>query len=454
MKKKLFIPATFILFYINSIAQLQIAPGTSWKSSGNTYVVLNDLGFTHNAAIASLDNIFKFTGTTDATINGTTLPTFTTIQLAKTTTAKLILGRSVNANLVSFQSGLFELNNFYVDLGTTGSISGESETSRFIGASGGYVQIMNSLNAPSSVNPGNLGAVISSSQNLGSVTIRRGHQLQNISGFTGNSIARYFDLIPSNNSNLNAVLRFYYFDAELNNIVETNLALYKSSNNINWANLGATSRDAVSNYVEKTSISDFARFTLSDASQAPVPVTGLFLTGRWENNASHLDWKTIAEYNNSHFNIERKYSTESSFTTVGVKNSAHADGNSQSPTVYNWIDPAMSNRGPIEYRLKQVDRDGRFTYSNTITIYPQVANVFIVRVYPTISVADRLFIETGSKNVQKMHVELFDMQGKLYLQEDLNYFSQWLKLPMVSAGVYSIKITSGELKYQTAFVKQ
>jgi hypothetical protein len=454
MKKKLFIASTFILFYINSIAQLQIAPGTSWKSSSNTYVVLNDIGFTHNAAISSLDNVFKFTGSIDNTIGGSTLPTFTSIQLAKTGTAKIILGRSVNANLVSFQSGLFELNNFYVDLGTTGSISGESETSRFIGASGGYVQIINTLNAPSSVNPGNLGAVITSLQNLGDVTIRRGHQLQNISGFTGNSIARYFDLIPSNNSNLNAVLRFYYFDAELNNIAETNLALFKSSNNINWANLGATSRDAVSNYLEKTSISDFARFTLSDVSQAPVPVTGLFLAGRWENNASHLDWKTIAEYNNSHFNIERKYSTESSFTTVGVKNSAHIDGNSQSPTFYSWIDPASANLGSIQYRLKQIDRDGHFSYSNTILLNPKLSSTFIIKVYPTVAVKDQLYIEIGNKNVAQMHVRLYDIAGRLFLEKDINYSSQWLPLPTLSAGIYHIKITAGELHYETTIVKQ
>jgi len=453
MKKKLFIPSTFILFYINSIAQLQIAPGTSWKSSGNTYVVLNDLGFTHNAAIASLDNVFKFTGTTDATINGTTLPTFTTIQLAKTTTAKLILGRSVNANLVSFQSGLFELNNFYVDLGTTGSISGESEASRFIGAGGGYVQIINTLNAPSSTNPGNLGILITSSQNLGSVTIRRGHQAQATNGISGSSILRYYDLQPANNTNLNATLRFFYFNAERNNLPENNLAFFRSTNNINWTNLGFTTRDTVLNYVEKVGISDLARFTLSDIAQSPVPVTGLLLTGRWENNAAHLDWKTIAEYNNSHFNIERKYSTESSFTTIGTKNSAHSDGNSQSPTYYSWIDPASANLGSIQYRLKQVDKDGHFSYSNTVQIRPQ-EDVFIVKIYPTVATTDRIYIETGNRNIQQINLRLYDMQGKLCLEKQLPYLSQWMQLPTLSAGVYSVRISHDELSYQGMFMKQ
>ena len=183
-------------------------------------------------------------------------------------------------------------------------------------------------------------------------------------------------------------------------------------------------------------------------------MSGLFLTGRWENNAAHLDWKTIAEYNNSHFNIERKYSTENSFTTVGIKNFVHIDGNSQSPTFYNRTDPALSTLGAIQYRLKQVDKDGHLAYSNTIVIKPGLTNKFIIKVYPTVAVKDQLYIETGNKNIQKMHVELFDMQEKLYLEKDLNYSSQWISLPVLSSGIYQMRITSGDLQYQTTVMKQ
>ena len=44
----------------------------------------------------------------------------------------------------------------------TALLNGESETSSITGATGGYVEITNTLNASSSLNPGNLGAILSS----------------------------------------------------------------------------------------------------------------------------------------------------------------------------------------------------------------------------------------------------------------------------------------------------
>jgi hypothetical protein len=79
----------------------------------------------------------------------------------------------------------------------------------------------------------------------------------------GSSIQRYYDILPSNNTALNAKLRFKYFDAELNGYDENTMALWKSSDMINWSKQGFTYRDATNNYVEKTGIADFSRWTLS-----------------------------------------------------------------------------------------------------------------------------------------------------------------------------------------------
>ncbi len=95
-------------------------------------------------------------------------------------------------------------------MGSTGLLLGESDNSRIVGSAGGEVLFVAALNAPAGVNPGNLGAWISSSKNLGSVTIRRGHKALSLPG--GNSILRYFTISPSNNSGLAATLRFGYFD--------------------------------------------------------------------------------------------------------------------------------------------------------------------------------------------------------------------------------------------------
>src|SRR5688572_15111738 len=198
MKK--IITLLYLIFACISInAQLQIAPGVSWKGEPGTYTVLNDLGLRHNASSTLFDNIFRFTGANDVSIDGATVPLFSIIEINKTGSAKIILQRSIEVRQsLSFLSGLLELNNYTIDLGTTGTLTGEGESSRIIGANGGYVQIVNTLNAPNTANSGNLGAIISSSQNLGSVTIKRGHRSQTNGSGGGNSILRYFDIEPAN----------------------------------------------------------------------------------------------------------------------------------------------------------------------------------------------------------------------------------------------------------------
>ncbi len=435
-------------------AQLSIQNGTYWKVSGNTYTVLNDVDLVNNGNLIMDDGFFKFTGNKNTSISGNQLTKFTDIILEKDVVNKVMLQRNINIeNRLTFVSGLFDLNNFDVALAGTGFLVGENENSRVIGANGGKIKIDVNLSAPSSANPGNLGAIISSSQNLGTVIIQRGHQSQTNGAGGGNSILRYYDIIPANNTALNATLRFHYLNAELNGLAENNLVLWKSINNTNWTNEGYTSRDMTTNYVEKTGIPGFSRWTLSSVGNA-LPVTGLKLSGRWHNNASQLDWVTLAEYNNRHFTIERKYNNENNFTVVGVKNSLHADGNSQSPSSYHWIDPAAANKGNIFYRLHQVDLDGKFSYSNIITIRPDVAELFVEKLYPTAGVQQSIYMQTGNLDLKQVEISLYDMTGRLYMKKKVNYESQWLQLPLLTAGAYQLHIVSGEWRYQSNFIKQ
>jgi len=442
-----------LLAYLQVNAQLQISPGTRWNSNNTTYIVLENMGLQYDAATTLLDNYFKFTGNSNSTISGSQLPIFRSIELAKNGAAKLVLQRSFNlTQSFTFNGGLCDLNGFDIFMESSAFLNNESETSRIMG-SGGYVRMSASLNAPSSANPGNLGVVISSSQNLGAVIIQRGHQSQTNGNGLGNSILRYYDITPNNNSALNATLRLNYFNAELNGLDENSLVFWKSSNNLNWTNEGFTTRNTTTNYVEKTGIAAFSRWTLSSIGNI-LPVTGLSLSGKWKNNAAELNWTTLAEYNNHYFNIERKYANENNFVTVGKKNSLHADGNSQSPSYYHSIDPASDNRGAIFYRLRQVDIDGKFSYSNTISIGPDAAKVFIEKIYPTVTVQQSIYVEVGNMNLHQMEISLYDMTGRVLLKKKLKYESQLLQLPTLTAGVYQLRFLSGEWQQQSNFIKQ
>src|SRR5205814_2545154 len=132
--KKIFILSSIVFVAFCSNAQLHISSGTNWKSESSTYVVLDSMSLQHDATSASLDNIFKFTGNTNVSISGNTLPLFTNVNVALAGTSKIILQRTIDISQnLNFQSGLLDLNNNNIDLGTGGSVIGESELTRILG---------------------------------------------------------------------------------------------------------------------------------------------------------------------------------------------------------------------------------------------------------------------------------------------------------------------------------
>ena len=443
--KKVFILSYFILTAFCSNAQLQIGSGISWKSTAGTYVVLDSMRLQHDASSASLDNVFKFTGNINTFISGATLPLFTNMEVALTGTSKIILQRAINISQgLSFQSGLLDLNNNNIDLGTSGTVIGESETTRIIGANGGYIQIVNTLNAPSSVNPGNLGVLFTSAQNLGSTIIRRGHQSQTIASAGGSSILRYYDISPTNNSGLNATLRFSYFDAELNSLDESNLVFWRSTDNINWTEQGFTLRNTVTNYVEKTGIDVFSRWTLSRVS-IPLPVIFILFNARCDNNKVILTWKTAQELNSSHFDIERNIDGNH-WAVIGT---LPAGGNSNTERSYSFADNGPSS-GAI-YRIAEHDIDGHVKYTSIIRSDCDTKNNW--KVWPN-PVAETLWLTINTAAESKIIIKIVDSKGALISLQQNNLLrgNNVLNVDMkkIAAGTYLILVNWNEGRMQKA----
>ena len=163
-------------------------------------------------------------------------------------------------------SGNLDLNGNDLTLGTAnGTIMSESESSRVTGPSGGVVRKTMDLNAPSSVNPGNIGVAITSSENMGSTTIERSHVPESIGG--GSSIERSFAITPTTNTDLDATARFSYFDAELNGNTDTDLGPWRQDDTF-WFNpeASATSTTLNNKYVESSGICLFSKWTLAPAA--------------------------------------------------------------------------------------------------------------------------------------------------------------------------------------------
>lgn len=454
---KIYAIACFLLFSFKSLAQteIKIQAGTTIKLSDGIVVTIRDLDLINdgelNAAVG--DGRIIFSGNSNNRIAGSSISGFDELEIVKSNNTALLLQQELHIRSgIWFNSGYLNLNNQNITLFGNAMLQNESADSRVIGSTGGYIQVNMQLNYPQAVNPGNLGAVISSSQNLGLTTVRRGHAVQNL-GNGKQSILRYYDIQPTNNTSLAATLRMNYFDSELNSQTEADLSLWKSEDNINWITQGFSSRNSSTNFVEKQNINSFSSWTLSSDIFA-LPVFDLTLSGLWKDNVALLLWTTKSEQNNSHFEIERRYNNEAIFEKIGSVNSAHAGGTSTSVAAYQFSDAAQSNRGTIAYRLKQVDRDGQFTYSKIILVKPTTEHRFIQNLYPTQLTGQSVYVKTGDLQLQEMHLTLYDSQGRVLMKMKTGYASQWINLPDLSSGVYQLRIEAGGWHYNGRLVKE
>ncbi len=154
-------------------------------------------------------------------------------------------------------SGDLELNGNSITL-AAGAMLSETPGNTVKGAAGS-ISITRTLNAPSEVDAGGLGATITSNQNLGATTITRWHDTRLVNGNT--SIRRSYEIIPQNNFNLNATLAFKYDESELNGTPESDLKLFRSADNgQSWAFAGGSVNPAL-NVITLSGIDAFSLWT-------------------------------------------------------------------------------------------------------------------------------------------------------------------------------------------------
>ena len=406
----------FIICFLvsaSSFAQdtLTITNGSSLFIGPAGVLTLNNTSFRNDGgfSMAAGSSTIRFTGNVTSHILGANLPLFDMLAVQKSGGAELVLQRGVNIRTAcSFSSGFLNLNGNTLFLGTNAILQGESPTGHITGTSG-YVEGSMVLNAPVSQNVANLGVIISSAQNLGLVIVRRGHQSQTNAAGSGNSILRYYDISSSNNTSLDATLRFHYFDDELNGLPENTLVLWKSTGGGQWINQGFTSRDVGINYVEKTGIESFSRWTLSSPNNA-LPVTFVFFNTHCENGKVSVTWKTARELNSDYFNIERSQDGRN-WTVIGTMAGA---GNTNIEKTYKFIDNVpLSNS---MYRIAQYDFGGNRKYSVIVHSSCDVKENIVLWPNPAQATAWLSITTTASSPVM---IKVYDSKGALmYMQRE------------------------------------
>jgi photosystem II stability/assembly factor-like uncharacterized protein len=158
-----------------------------------------------------------------------------------------------------------------------------------------------------------------------------------------------------------------------------------------------------------------------------LPVELTSFTAASQNHQVALNWATASELNNSGFEIQRK-SNNSDFITVGF---VKGIGTSTNQNEYSYLDKNLSD-GIYSYRLKQVDFNGSFEYSNAIEVdVKSLDNYSLEQNYPnpfnpSTKIAFILTEKTNAKIVvmnaigEEVAVLLNEVQEQGYHQVDFN----------------------------------
>ncbi len=99
-------------------------------------------------------------------------------------------------------------------------------------------------------------------------------------------------------------------------------------------------------------------------TSATIPVELNSFSASVINSDVELKWATSTEINNFGFEIERKNLSQSGWEKIAFIKGA---GNSTENNYYNFIDKSLSN-GKYSYRLKQIDYNGKYNFSNEIEV--------------------------------------------------------------------------------------
>lgn len=144
----------------------------------------------------------------------------------------------------------------------------------------------------------------------------------------------------------------------------------------------------------------------------------------------------------------RSTNSNSKFEDVVFVPSKAINGNSNTSLSYGF-DDATANNTITYYKLKQVDLDGRFYYSNTVVLKNTNFNqVEMVGLYPNPS-AKEINLLMNAASYSNAVITITDVYGKTVLQQavELSMGNNIKKISIghLAVGMYTLKINDGHL---------
>ncbi len=182
-----------------------------------------------------------------------------------------------------------------------------------------------------------------------------------------------------------------------------------------------------------------------NSSISTIPLRLLVFTGRLENGKTQLLWKTANEANTKLFEVERSFDGVNFSKVVSVQAVGSGDNS------YSGVDdnPQFGNN---YYRLKMIDKDGRFTYSQVLLIKVSKDGKLEFVMYPN-PAKDQLIISLAGVR-GAANINIYNQQGQKVLTRKVEAAATTMSIAHLPAGIYMVQLLADGISEVNKLVKE
>ncbi|MEM8889241.1 MAG: LamG-like jellyroll fold domain-containing protein [Bacteroidota bacterium] len=164
------------------------------------------------------------------------------------------------------------------------------------------------------------------------------------------------------------------------------------------------------------------------ASNAPLPVEFLSFKALNTVNGISLDWETTQEINNSGFEVQ----TSSDLNNWEALGFVAGKGAVTEINSYNFLHTSP-RKGQNYYRLKQIDINGAFDFSELVSVYS--SGLGILNIYPNPS---QSLLNIDGIDVENVRYRILDNTGRTVIKSELD--SNQIDISTLANGLYFLSL--------------
>jgi hypothetical protein len=182
-----------------------------------------------------------------------------------------------------------------------------------------------------------------------------------------------------------------------------------------------------------------------------LPLSFLDFSAVENEGKTFLSWVTASEYQNDYFDIEKSVDGNLFYSIGKVNKSSSNLQNAK----YSFIDAGISST-IVYYRIKQIDLDGKFSYSTVINLKRKTSDTKLISIYPN-PIHDKINIRLKAISNSTSVLKITNEFGQLVYTQSVKLVNGQNEMVItkpnnLTKGVYTLQITNASENYNSRFI--